>query len=292
MNCPQCNFENEDSAESCRMCGVIFAKLQRAGEPAAPVAVGKSIPEVNRLDGKARTALIIGTLLAIGAHCFTFPKIALQGLTTLVHEMGHAAAGWLFGCPSIPAFDLRYGGGVTTIQNRDDKLMWLVLVGILGLAFYFRKNLPALGLFIGAAVLYLICSYTVTYKIIIMFMGHGMELLIAGLFLYRALSGRSVFHELERIAYALVAVFILIQDVMFAWNLTFSANARMWYGRAKGGGHWMDFSQIAERYLHVGMPSVTFFFLLLCLVVPVAAVLLHRYQVAFYRLCDRLFDRD
>ena len=91
-------------------------------------------------------------------------------------------------------------------------------------------------------------------------MGHGTELLIAGIFFYRALSGAAVVHSVERPLYAAIAFFIVFSDINFSYRLMTSPFARAEYADAKGGGHWMDFSRIAIDHLHVNLTSVAFLF--------------------------------
>ena len=83
----------------------------------------------------------------------------------------------------------------------------------------------------------------------------------AGLFLYRAISGSGIIVGLERPLYAFVGVFIEVLDLRFAYLLLTSHAYRVDYEAAKGGGHWMDFSRIAEEFLHVDLTVVAGFFL-------------------------------
>ena len=62
-------------------------------------------------------------LLSSGRLTFIF-----HPFITLVHELGHAACGWLLGYPAIPAFDFVHGGGVTSHFGR----LWVLIGGIYG----------------------------------------------------------------------------------------------------------------------------------------------------------------
>ena len=66
------------------------------------------------LDAAGWKALGIGFGLAVCTQIFSFLEMLVGYFVVLVHEMGHAIAGWLFGYPSLPAFDFTYGGGVTS----------------------------------------------------------------------------------------------------------------------------------------------------------------------------------
>ena len=109
----------------------------------------------------------------------------------------------------------------------------------------------------------------------ITYMGHGSELVFAGVFLYRAISGSSIKLAAERPLYAMVGSFIVLSDMRFAWGLIHDVGARAAYEEAKGGGHWMDFSVLAEQYLHVELTTVAGLFWIACLLPPLAAWLVN-----------------
>ena len=62
---------------------------------------------------------------------------------------------------------------------------------------------------------------------------------------------------------------------VFAYQLINSPEHREDYGDAKGGGHWMDFSLIANEHLHVRLEAVAAFFLVACALPPLIAFLIH-----------------
>jgi hypothetical protein len=111
-------------------------------------------------------------------------------------------------------------------------------------------------------------------------MGHGTELIIAGVFLHRALGGRACHHTAERFAYGFVGWFLTLDNLRFAHRLVTSPFQRELYEEAKGGGHWMDFSVLAEQHLHAPLESVAAGFLFLCMLPPVLALLGNYYAEA------------
>lgn len=222
-------------------------------------------------DRQTLRALAVGFGLAVGILLIPFLRFVLGYLTILVHELGHAAVGWLFGYPSIPAFDFRYGGGVTAHESRKIVIVLLVL-GALGWAiWYCRRHRPAVTVVASATALYALLAFTPAHRALISFMGHGSELAFAGIFLYRAISGSAIKLDVERPLYAMVGFFIVLSGMRFAWGLIHDAGARAAYEEAKGGGHWMDFSVLAEQYLHVELATVAGLFWIACLLPPVAA---------------------
>ena len=92
----------------------------------------------------------------------------------------------------------------------------------------------------------------------------------------------------ERPLYAFVGFFIVLSDLRFAHGLMTSAAGRAEYEAAKGGGHWMDFSVLAEQHLNTDLGTVAAFFLLACALPPVGAVLFHRGRETILRGLARL----
>jgi hypothetical protein len=309
MQCPECGFEQEDGRDDCTMCGVIFARIGEAPpmRPAAPAPWEP--PPVRRLDrtsagymGCGFAAALVTVLLTLplfakgpGGFFLQLPHLALGGMSTLVHEMGHALFAWLAGRAAIPAFDLRYGGGVTAIPHEPSSAILVILYLALGYAIVvFHRNLLTAGLLVALGGVHALYAFTDAQEVVIQAMGHGTELLFAVLALQRGLTGRCVAHEAERFAYSLVGWFLVVHNLTFAWGLMTSVEARYWYGQAKGGGHWMDFDRIARILFDGGrsLPLVAGLFFVFCLLTPVAAFLLHRYETQVFLLADRLSDRE
>ncbi len=218
------------------------------------------------LEPAARRALGVGLTLALATQLAPVLQMLIQYMVVLVHELGHAAAGWLFGFPSVPAFDFMYGGGVTTHAERSKTLVLLVL-GAGGFGLWSLREHPRLMRFgLATCGLYLLAIGVGADEALILAMGHGAELGFAGLFFYRALTGSGCHLEAERPLYAWLAGHIVLFDLRFAWGLATSAAERARYGAAKGGGHWMDFSRLADEVLHVPLEGLAVAFGLLCLV--------------------------
>ena len=285
--CPKCGFEAEDSSE-CARCGVVYARwrapaveeatipvMAEAEEPAVVVyeRIEPAPPRIDRLGWAAFGGGLAAALIALQ---FPLAEAALSGMKTLVHEMGHAAFGWLFGYPSIPAFDFSYGGGVTLHQQRSVLLGALVVAATAYGAFALRAHAVLRNSLLVLLALYAPLALTRGHEVVILAMGHGGELCFATLAFHRALSGRGCTLAAERPLYGLLGWFLVLGDGVFAWRLRTSAFHRELYEAAKGGGHWLDFSRLAEEFLHVPLESVATVFLALCLVPPVLALALQR----------------
>jgi len=245
-----------------------------------------------RIDGATWLALGIGLALACVVLAMPRLRFVLSYLTVLIHEFGHAVVGWVFGYASIPAFDFTYGGGITTIDHRSPWLLGFVYVLFVGILCAYRRNRTTLVCLVVALGVFALCAHTAAHKVLILFMGHGMELLLAGVFLYRALSGSAVVHGAERPLYAACGFFIVFSDMAFAHGLWSNSAHRAAYANAKGGGHMMDFSRIAMDYLGVKLPSVAFFFLVCCVVPLVVSVVVYRYQERIFDFLARRVERE
>jgi hypothetical protein len=197
--------------------------------------------ERNGIERDGWIAAAAGLALAALVFLVPFLTYVFSYMITLVHEMGHAFFGWLYGYPSIPAFDFRYGGGVTSHQERVT-ILALGVQGVLVLAIYvFRHNPVSRALALSICAAYAWTAWTSLHHMVTTAMGHGAELVFAAIFFHRALSGRACQTSAERPLYAFLGFFITFYDVRFAHRLLTSSFHRKLYGQAKGGGHWMDF---------------------------------------------------
>lgn len=194
--------------------------------------------------------------------------------------MGHAAFGWLFGYPSVPAFDFTYGGGVTLHQQRAPLLCVAIAAAACFGAWSLRDRPPLRDLAIGWIVAWAALALTRGHEAVILAMAHGAELAFATLALHRALSGRGCTLEAERPLYGLAGGFLVLSSLRFAFRLATSASHRAAYADAKGGGHWMDFSRLANESLHVSLETVAVGFLIACLAPPAIALWLQRDESA------------
>lgn len=241
------------------------------------------------LSPKARRALLVGLGLAVGVLAVPFLRFSLSYIGVLVHELGHSAVSWAFGYPALPALDFTYGGGMSlTFGRRPVLVVGFVLVLVLLLGWAWRH--PRWRLVAAAVVgLWILASLTAIHEVVVLAMGHGAELLFAALCLHRALTGDAVERPVERPLYAMVGWFLILEGIWFAWGLLTDPGKRQVYEDAKGGGHWMDFSRLAEDYFGVDLSWVALLFLLACIATPVTVLAVHGSRMRWLRwLADRL----
>ena len=276
--CKQCGSINEIPAAE-----PILAPLVPRPEPTAEAPPRrKPKPKVrNRGTIDRDTWASVGIGAALAAVALAVPPIGfvIHVLMVVIHELGHTATAWLLASPAAPSFDLSYGGGVSLILPRQP----LLVVAAYAILAYFliraRDDRPELVRWAVAAVLYSLAIFTPLRDLLITAMGHGSELLFAGIFLYRALSGSRILRGEERPLYAALAFFILLHDGRFAANLATSTARREAYGDAKGGGHMMDFDLIADS-IHWPLRNVAALFVLACVLTAGSSVAAHRFRRA------------
>ena len=293
--CRYCNNENEVTSVFCRVCGKKLSHMQSFSRKRKEKEVVEGPKDLDQ--NTIRTMLIgfVATIIIIlltrtNNFFLCLPRIALGGLSTLCHEFGHSFFACLFGCPSFPAFDFKYGGGIAIIYARSSIFMGIIYL-LFGLAIWFmRKNRFSVSIIVSILVLHIFLAFTKWHQVLILLMGHGGELVFATLFLYRAWTNYSTFHEQERIAYSLTGFFLMINNMLFSYRLFRSAEARMWYGLAKGGGHWMDFDRIAKLIFGTTnkLPTVSFFFCILCFLPILVSYLLFRYEYYINKLLKKI----
>jgi hypothetical protein len=240
---------------------------------------GESRVEKQKVPIKGWYAWAAGGALALGLF-FGFPNFVyiFYYLIVIVHEAGHAVIAWLFGYPSLPSFDFVYGGGYAPHFGRHTVIVLCVYAAFGVLFFRYRRHkhiVPGAFFILG---LYTLFAFTELHNGLVDFMGHGMELIIATVFLYRALSGYSVKIPLERPLYAFCGFYIVFQDMSFAYSLTADAQFRAQYSVAKGGGHVMDFDRLAAQFTGGNVPLVAAVFLFMCLLPPLVALAFYEYK--------------
>jgi hypothetical protein len=231
--------------------------------------------------------LAVGLFLAFAAVSINWLTYIFGLFTTMVHELGHTAFGWLFGYPSVPSFDFLYGGGVTLQRSR----IWLLVAVVVSLfvwyIFKFRHRHILAAVLAATLMLYLAAALTQAHQGLILAMGHGSELLFAGVFFYRAIrsgtAAESWSRVWSRLTYAFISAFIIFDNIRFSYLLVFSPSQRHQYEAGGGFGYQMDFSRLADNYLNVDVTVIAVAFLLCCLATPVLSYL-------YLAKRDRLLD--
>ncbi|MFG0315990.1 MAG: hypothetical protein ACF8XB_01860 [Planctomycetota bacterium JB042] len=216
-----------------------------------------------------------GRTVALGgllAQAFALPVLSFMGwfLASLVHEMGHAAMGWLCGMPSFPA--IRLDGHAAAVHSEQSTgLVFFVAAGLGWLAWSRREHrlqAAALGaLAVGAP---LIAFAGPLRELAFLVMGHGGELIFAGLAFLRA-ADVDEREAVERTLYATLAWYLLSKNLTLFFGLITSAEVMIEYYGSGSFGLTNDLIRAAEDVLDCSVQAVATGMLAASLsVVPVA----------------------
>lgn len=200
-----------------------------------------------RIGPDERKILLIGFVSAVIVYVLPFTRFIFSALVTLFHEFGHAVAGWLLGYPSLPAFDLMYGGGFTH-QGEFKLPIALLVAGLFAYIAYLNRDNRKGLLIVGAIFLVWLLFVTREWRreLVIASAGHLSEFILAGVMLYKAITGEGWRNpDVERPAAAFVAFFVQIHSTHFAWKLINDSGFNQWYREGKGGALMNDLEVVA-----------------------------------------------
>jgi hypothetical protein len=200
-----------------------------------------------RIGASESKILGFGLAAAMVVYWLPFTRFVFSAMVTLFHELGHAVAGWLMGYPSIPAFDFVYGGGLTPHGEFHKSIAVAIALGFAYVGWLFRENRRSVAI---VGVLFLVWLFFVTREwrreIVFAGAGHLEELILGGIFFYKALAGTGWrAPEFERPLGAFVGFFVPMHTMLFAWRLLHDPAFFDWYREGKGGALMNDLEVVA-----------------------------------------------
>jgi hypothetical protein len=225
-----------------------------------------------------------GLLMAVAVTFVPFLNWIFHYLGTIVHELGHWFIRMIFAYPALPAFQFEEGG--ITISFSRMLILLLIIYGLwiqqLWRNRHNRKALIVIGTLFG---LYAIMAHTGIDQLLAISAGHATQLLIAGVFLYRAWSASAILVPLERPLYAAVGFHMTGVQLAFAWKVLLDNEARDAYVHRENGIN--DFIKLQDQ---IGLPlNLSLILVLLtALSVPVLGFLAFRYQAWWQREFKKL----
>ena len=263
-NCPRCKSAMGIGATKCMKCG--YDKTGRDEE------------KIPLLSKEALICLPLGFILGFAIMYMPWVKFILSQIAVLFHEFGHSLAGWAFGYPTIPAFDFTHGGGVAIhIDRQYVQITWAVYAFLVWIIYKNIDNKKIVAFFAALLAGYAYSVNTEFKQMVILYLGHGMELLLAGVFIYRGMSGRAVHHFVERILYYGFGFFVICLNVVFSWKLMKHEHFKEEYLQGKGGTK-NDFHRMAEDmhgHFHHAFEHVAQFHIFMSLATVFIALFFH-----------------
>jgi hypothetical protein len=215
---------------------------------------------------RRRLSVLLTTGLAAILLGRLFPmSLVSDGISFLVHELGHTAVSILFGSFAVPAVVLT----VTFEQSLLSVLgVWVLLLIVL----WRFRTVRVFSIPFGAfCLVYPFLARSPLHVSLITLAGHGAEIGCAAFFLWRAAAG-DLEREWERPGWALLGWLLWIRNIGLAWGLATSREARTDYLSVSFSGD-NDLVRIAKSS-GLALDSVGAVFLLVAVAVPAAALLL------------------
>ncbi len=194
-----------------------------------------------------------------------FPfRVMGEGISFLVHELGHTFVAWFFGCTALPAIVM------TIVFEQNRAVAALVWGGLVFLAVRYRRAPRWNLLFAGAALLYPLLAFTKAHVTAFDLGGHVAEAAFAAWAFRRVV--RSERPEWERVVWAFFALYLVARNVKLFGGVAFSAAARTDYLTVAIAGQ-NDLVKVAAT-TGLALATLAFLVALLFLVVPLGALVL------------------
>lgn len=176
-------------------------------------------------------------------------------LGALFHESGHTVTALAFGMPAYPAISLR--GHAASIHQDQIAFMVFLLWAVLGyVTWHLRHHRAALVSLTIAVAVYPVIAFTDLKESLFLIGGHGGELAMATVCLWRALTGGFTHNLLERGLHSVLGWYLVGSNVWLCGGLATSAAARAHYAANGSFGLTNDYIRLADDVLGIGLPQV------------------------------------
>lgn len=194
-----------------------------------------------------------------------FPfRVMGEGISFLVHELGHTLVAWFFGCSALPAVVM------TVVFAQSLAVAAIVQGALVFLAVKYRHAPRWNVLFVSVAAVYPFLAFTSAHLVAFDLAGHIAEAAFAAWAFRRAVDDERP--EWERPVWAFFAFYLVARNVKLFAGVAFSAAARTDYLTVAIAGR-NDLVKVAER-TGAALPTLAFLLALVCLGVPLAALVL------------------
>lgn len=219
----------------------------------------------------------------IWAGIFSLPFYLFQSIgwffESVVHEMGHTLTAWLLGSVALPA--LRLDGHAATVHLEPSLFLqigvWLAL--LLATVWFFIQKMRPLTISTGLlALCYPWLAFSDAKEWLFLLGGHGGEMVIATIFLWRSMIPSHKVRQEERTLYAALGWYLWFQNLVMNWNLVVSDQSRAWYLENGSFGLENDFVRLADTF-GWSLPFTAGVMLVVFLLVPPVGLLWGRWSM-------------
>lgn len=209
-------------------------------------------------------ALVVAFVPSVLLGWFFPFRVMGEGISFLVHELGHTLVAWFFGCSALPAIVM------TVVFAQSRVVAAIVWGGLVFLAVKYRRAPGWNVLFVSAAVLYPLVAFTEAHVAAFDLGGHLAELAFASWAFRRAVRGGRA--EWERPVWAFFAFYLVARNVKLFGGVALSASARTDYLTIAITGQ-NDMVKLAER-TGLSLTAIAVATALVFLVVPLVSLVL------------------
>jgi hypothetical protein len=253
--CARCGRPAAEDDLVCPLCGELRATPPR---PVSGVWTGEEYD----FDAVPAPAPKNGRWLVLGVGVLLAPVLTLTPLlryvgwflASLVHETGHTAVAWLFGCPAFPA--IRLDGHAAALHREQMPILCVfVIAGLLFFAWSSRGNPRRLVLATACLALYPLLAFTEAHEALFLLGGHFGELAFAAYALSQAIDGGFTGSLAERCTHAGVGCYLLGRTSVLALGLLTSDTARAHYETSGSFGLENDLLRLSRSCLHTASPA-------------------------------------
>ena len=203
------------------------------------------------------------------------PRLKFIGwiFTSIIHEGGHTIYSLFVGCPAFPRISLL--GDAATEHQQQFFFMCVLIFCCVGYGLYKIWEYP----FWRYVLIVLLAFYPfLVFNIHLKGLGHNFsghlgELLVAGIFLWRAITGMSTGGEIDRAAYGAMGWYLIIHNVYLCFGIAYIPSVSTWYSNNGSYGLVNDYIRAAES-MEVDIKVVALSMMVVSIVVAPIAITL------------------
>ena len=217
--------------------------------------------------------LILGIILAPVLSLTPLLKYLGWIFTSIIHEGGHTFYALFVGCPAFPRISLL--GAAATTHHQQYPFLCIIIFCCMGYGLYKIWSYPFWR--------YLLIVLLVFYPFLVinshlkewghLLSGHLGELLIAGIFIWRAVTGISTGGEVDRAAYGAMGWYLIIHNAYLCYGIAYIPSVRTWYQNNSSYGLVNDYIRAAAS-MGVNIKVVVLSMLAVSIAVAPVAIML------------------